>query len=72
MATAHDIANSLIKRVKDLRRFEVEMNIPEEFRFDGPVPFDMKVSSDGLVTAIVYATNYEEAHNQLYIYLNSH
>lgn len=69
MATALEITNKLIKRMKVLKRFEVQIEMPETFYFNGRIPYDMKVK-DGWVTALVYAENYEEAYDKIYNFLN--
>jgi hypothetical protein len=57
-----DMANNLIFRAKNLQEFVVETDIPEDFRFNGIVPFDMSIT-DGVISAKVLAIDFEEAVN---------
>jgi hypothetical protein len=50
----------VIKRVRNLKEFEVQIEVPENFMFSGTVPFDMTiVSNQAFVT--VLAENMSEA-----------
>jgi len=55
-----DMANHLIFRAKNLQEFVVETNVPEDFRFNGIVPFDMEIV-DGVISAKVLAVDFNEA-----------
>jgi hypothetical protein len=55
-----DMANNLIFRAKNLQEFVVETNTPDDFRFNGVVPFDMSIA-DGVISAKVLAINFSEA-----------
>ncbi len=55
-----DMANNLIFRAKNLQEFVVETNTPDDFRFNGVVPFDMSIS-DGVISAKVLAIDFGEA-----------
>jgi hypothetical protein len=57
-----DMANNLIFRAKNLQEFVVETDTPEDFRFNGVVPFDMSIT-DGVITAKVLAIDFDEAVN---------
>ena len=57
-----DMANNLIFRAKNLQEFVVETDTPEDFRFNGVVPFDMSIT-DGVISAKVLAIDFEEAVN---------
>jgi hypothetical protein len=56
------MANNLIFRAKNLQEFVVETNTPEDFRFNGVVPFDMSIT-DGVISAKVLAIDFDEAVN---------
>jgi hypothetical protein len=56
------MANNLIFRAKNLQEFVVETDTPEDFRFNGVVPFDMSIT-DGVITAKVLAIDFDEAVN---------
>ena len=55
-----DMANNLIFRAKNLQEFVVETNTPDDFRFNGVVPFDMFIV-DGVISAKVLAIDFGEA-----------
>jgi hypothetical protein len=55
-----DMANNLIFRAKNLQEFVVETNVPENFRFNGVVPFDMEIV-EGVISAKVLAIDFDEA-----------
>jgi len=57
-----DMANNLIFRAKNLQEFVVETDTPEDFRFNGVIPFDMSIT-DGVISAKVLAIDFEEAVN---------
>jgi hypothetical protein len=57
-----DMANNLIFRAKNLQEFIVETNTPDDFRFNGIVPFDMTVV-EGVISAKVLAIDFDEAVN---------
>jgi hypothetical protein len=59
-----DMANALISRAKNLQEFTVETEVPEDFRFAGLIPFDMKIE-DGMIKAKVYALDFDEAVQRL-------
>jgi hypothetical protein len=56
------MANNLIFRAKNLQEFVVETDTPEDFRFNGVIPFDMSIT-DGVISAKVLAIDFEEAVN---------
>ena len=55
-----DMANNLIFRAKHLQEFVVETDVPENFRFNGVVPFDMEIV-EGVISAKVLAIDFNEA-----------
>ena len=55
-----DMANNLIFRAKNLQEFIVETDVPENFRFNGVVPFDMEIV-EGVISAKVLAIDFNEA-----------
>lgn len=61
---ATDIANNLIFRAKNLHEFTVTTEVPENFRFNGLVPFDMSIK-DGQIEAKVWAVDFDEAAQRL-------
>ena len=59
-----DMANNLIYRAKNLQEFVVETDVPEDFQFNGVIPFDMEIK-DSIITAKVWAVDFNEAVAQL-------
>ena len=55
-----DMATDLINRAKNLHEFTVTTDVPEDFRFNGTVPFDMQIKDDQ-IEAKVYALDFDEA-----------
>ena len=55
-----DIANDLINRAKNLKKFEVKRMLEDGILFNGPVPFDIK-GKDECYWIYAYATTQEEA-----------
>jgi len=55
-----DMANNLIYRAKNLQEFIVETEVPDNFRFNGVVPFDMSID-DNIISAKVLAIDFDEA-----------
>jgi hypothetical protein len=54
------MATHLIFRAKNLQEFIVETDVPENFRFNGVVPFDMEIV-EGVISAKVLAIDFDEA-----------
>ena len=59
-----DMANDLIFRAKNLNEFTVTTEVPDEFRFNGEIPFDMQIK-DSIITAKVWAIDFDEAAKRL-------
>jgi len=59
-----DMANNLIFRAKNLHEFTVTTEVPEDFRFNGVVPFDMNIV-DNQIEAKVWAIDFNEAAKRL-------
>jgi hypothetical protein len=70
MTTAKDLTEKLIFRAKNLIEFEVETEVPEDFSFNGQVPFDLKIK-DNIMTAKVWAVDFNEAAQRLNEYLEN-
>jgi hypothetical protein len=58
------MATALINRAKNMQEFTVITEVPEDFRFNGVVPFDITISEDEL-RAKVLAVDFDEAVAQL-------
>jgi hypothetical protein len=59
-----DMATALINRAKNMQEFTVTTEVPEDFRFNGVVPFDITIAEDEL-RAKVFAVDFNEAVAQL-------
>jgi hypothetical protein len=59
-----DMATNLINRAKNLHKYIVETDVPEDFRFNGTVPFDIQIK-DNVISAEVYAIDFNEAVTKL-------
>ena len=59
-----DMANNLIFRAKNLHEFTVITEVPEDFRFNGVVPFNMSLI-DNQIEAKVWAVDFDEAAKRL-------
>jgi len=55
-----DMANNLIFRAKHLQEFIVTTEVPDDFRFNGLIPFDMNIVGS-ILEAKVWAVDFEEA-----------
>jgi hypothetical protein len=59
-----ELTNNLIDRAKNLQEFTVSITLPEDFRFNGLVPFDF--SANGNKAKIkVFAINVDEANDKV-------
>ena len=65
-----DMANNLIFRAKHLQEFIVTTEVPENFRFNGVVPFDMQIV-DNQIEAKVWAVDFNEAAHRLNEFLET-
>lgn len=63
------MAMNLIHRAKNLQEFVVEVDVPENFRFNGLIPFDMTIE-DNVMKAKVYAIDFDEAVARFHNYLS--
>lgn len=59
-----DMMNNLIYRAKNLQEFTVTTSVPEDFQFNGVVPFDLSIAQ-GEIHAKVFAVDFNEAVNTL-------
>jgi hypothetical protein len=59
-----DMANDLINRARNLRKFEVKRMLEDGIMFNGPVPFDIK-GKDDCYWIYAYAMTQEEAEAQV-------
>jgi len=65
-----DMANDLIFRAKHIEEFTVTTEVPDDFRFNGLVPFDMQITGS-IIEAKVWAIDFSEAVNKLHTFLET-
>jgi hypothetical protein len=58
----------MMDEIKRMSYFDVSAELPETFRFNGPVPFDLRIE-DNCITAHVFAKTEDEAIVKLQEYL---
>jgi hypothetical protein len=63
-------AKELISRVRNLQEFEVQVTLPEDFRFGGRVPYSMDIVGNQAFVKVV-AETIEEAKSKATAYFNS-
>jgi hypothetical protein len=63
-----DMANDLINRARNLKKFEVIRELEDGILFNGPVPFDIK-GKDDCYWIYAYAVTQEEAEAQVDMWL---
>ncbi len=64
METAKDIMDHFIQRAKNLQEYIVETDVPDNFRFNGTIPFDMEIK-ENIIYAKVWAVEFDEAAKKL-------
>lgn len=55
-----DMANNLIFRARHLQEFTVTTELSDDFKFNGLIPYDIKIDGDQ-IAAKVWAVTFEEA-----------
>lgn len=65
-----DMANNLIFRAKNLHEYTVTTEVPDDFRFNGEIPFDLQIK-DNIIYARVWAIDFDEAAKRLDDYLGT-
>ena len=58
------MANDLIFRAKHLQEFVVITEVPDDFRFNGLIPFDINITGS-IIEAKVLAIDFNEAVDKL-------
>jgi hypothetical protein len=59
----------VMERIKNLQEFEVMVQVPDDFNFMGPVPYDIHISGSTAFVKIV-AANIDEATKLAHDYFN--
>lgn len=70
METAKDIMDHFIQRAKNLQEYIVETDVPENFRFNGTIPFDIEIK-ENIIYAKVWAVEFDEAAKKLDTWLET-
>jgi hypothetical protein len=65
-----ELSNHLIFRAKNLYEFIVTTEVPDNFKFNGVVPFDMNITN-GTLEAKVWAVDFDEAVHRLSDFLET-
>ena len=55
-----DMVDALIYRAKNLNEYTITTDVPENFRFNGVIPFDIQIK-DGIIYAQIWALEFDEA-----------
>jgi hypothetical protein len=55
----------VMNRLKNLQEFEVCIDIPDEFIFNGTIPFDMVIDRDQSARVLVVAETQQEAEEKV-------
>jgi hypothetical protein len=55
----------VMNRIKNLQEFEVVIDIPDEFIFNGTMPFDMIIDRDQSARVLVIAETQAEAERKV-------
>jgi len=55
----------VMNRLKNLQEFEVCIDIPDEFIFNGTIPFDMVIERDQSARVLVVAETQQEAEKKV-------
>ena len=55
----------VMNRLKNLQEFEVCIDIPDEFIFNGTIPFDMVIDRDQSARVLVVAETQREAEKKV-------
>jgi hypothetical protein len=64
------MANNLIFRAKNLQEFVVTTDVPEDFRFNGVIPFDIEIK-ENTIYAKVFGIDFNEAVSKLDTWLET-
>lgn len=55
----------VMNRIKNLKEFEVVIDIPDEFIFNGTMPFDMVIDRNQSARVLVIAETQQEAEDKV-------
>jgi hypothetical protein len=69
MKNAAEFAQNLIERARRMQEFRIMKPEPDNFMFNGKVPFDVSIKN-GMMTFTVHAVDLAEAHAMVDKYLD--
>jgi hypothetical protein len=69
MTNSYDLANDLIFRARHIKEFTVITPVPDDFNFNGPVPFTVRISG-GYIEADILAMDFDEATKTMHEWLD--
>jgi hypothetical protein len=69
MNPAKAIANSIIQRAMKMKTFKIVRMRPDGFEFNGPVPFDISINKEDVMTFTVHCMTLNEANRLVDDYL---
>lgn len=65
-----ELVDNIIFRAKNIQEFTVITAVPTGFMFNGPVPFDVRISG-GYIEADIFALDFDEATKIFHNWLES-
>ena len=60
--------NQIMDRLKNLQEFDIEVDLPDNFKFNGVIPYDTRISNNK-ARFKVYALSYDEASSKINQYI---
>ena len=69
MKTAADITKELIEKAMHMQAFKIIRLRPDDFEFNGPVPFDISIDKENVMTFTVHCMTLNEANQMVDEYL---
>ena len=52
-------AKAVIERIKNLKEFIIEYELPEDFVFSGNIPFDLHISENQIIAKVIASSEKE-------------
>ena len=64
-----EVIETVLNRIKNLRQFEVDVDLPDTFELNGVIPYDVTIKQNK-GTFKVYASTFEEAQQKINDYVS--
>ena len=64
-----EVIGTILNRIKNLRQFEVEVDLPDNFELNGVIPYDVSIKQNKGIFK-VYASTLADAHTQINNYVS--